>query len=242
MKHLIQCALLLILSSKVAFAQIDSTRTTVSFFISPTPQTFMVGDSLLVTGNKMKLEPGTYPIKAWIPTYELIDTSLTVKTGAKPFKFMLRAEKRSPAYLEYLAKSSEYQTQKTLNFTLPVIATSILAGTATYTYFKAQSQYEDANKALKLYRNENRPDKLDEGYTEFDNTREAYRQNIISFYSQVGALAISSYFLYRGIKWLRQNKAPQYKEEKNPLALTSMSASPTIGNTNGLVLGLTFSF
>ncbi|MGB0176257.1 MAG: hypothetical protein ACPF9D_03765 [Owenweeksia sp.] len=239
MKYIIW-ALLLILGSKVGLAQTDST--TVSFFISPTPKTFMVGDSLLITGNKIKLEPGTYPVKAWIPTYELIDTSLTVKSGAQPFNFMLRAEKRTPAYLDYQVKSSEHQKKQTLHFTLPLVTTGILAGTATYTYFRAQSNYKEATEALEVYRNESRPDDLNERYTEFDNARESYRKNIISFYSQVGALAVSSYFLYRGIKWLRENKAPQYQEEKNPLVLTSMSASPTAGKANGLVIGLTFSF
>ena len=106
MKYIIW-ALLLVLSSKVSLAQNDST--TISFFITPTPKTFKVGDSLLITGNKMKLEPGTYSLKAWIPTYELLDTSFTIKPGAEPFNVVLRAEKRTSDYLDYQAKSNRHQ-------------------------------------------------------------------------------------------------------------------------------------
>ncbi len=231
--------LLFLLSGRI-FCQVEES-TLVRFIIHPPAESLMIGDSLLKKGNKIALSPGRHPVKIWSPTYTLTDTSVTVNEGDKMINFVLVQKDHSETYTEYLQKVNSYENKRKVHFTLPLATTALLVGSTTITYFYTQARYDEAKAAFMEYKFDNQPTRVN-SFEEFERARDKYRNGITSFYIQAGALAISSYFLYKGVKWARAKRIPKYGKEKNPLALENVSVLPANGfQTSGFSMGLTFS-
>ena len=206
---------LLVLGCFLCTAQISAQhtpKTMIYFYTSPASESVIINDLRLMSGNEAMLDTGMNHIRLWAPNHYILDTLLYVKAG-QPIDFIYNFT-ALPGYEEHLRLSSRYFNKKAVNFYTPVIATGALITTMGLTYLSAQNRYDEANALWSEYLYEDND--LAGKFSEFEAARDSYRNQIRSFYIQSGALLISGYFLYRGIRWIQENKKPKYKGDKDP--------------------------
>ncbi len=219
-----------------AFAIKAQQTGTLKIYISPPPETIMIDDTELKFGNTADLKPGKYFLKAWAPNRELLDTIVEVKAGVvTSFFYNL---KPSPEYISFQKLEAQYSRDRSVKFGIPVTTTALVGGALVFTYLKGSKIREDALSAhedyIYAYSNSTKLEALDE----FESLQKKYRGYVTAYYVEWAALAVSSYFLYKGIKWVRKNKSPEFQAPKNPLALSGIGMSRDyFGN---YTYGLTF--
>lgn len=207
---------------------------TLKLYISPPPKTVMIDDTELKFGNTAELKPGKYFLKAWAPNKTLLDTIVEVKAGEVTtffYRFLPSQE-----FLEQNRILGAYNAERNKHLAIPGIATGLVAASLAITYFKGNSIRNEALDAYDeyLYANTN----IAEKSNNYETLQKQYRSYVTAYYIEWGALAVSSYFFYKGIQWAKKNKAPTFEEPKNPLALTGVGVSKDLfGN---YVLGMTF--
>lgn len=226
---------LFLLSSILVMAQQTGT---LKVYISPPAETIMIDDTELKFGNTAELKAGKYFLKAWAPDKKLLDTIIEVKAG-EVNSFFYRFQP-SEEYLDHRKVLAQYSKERTRHFVLPATATVLVGGSLLFTYLKGRQLRTDALNAYDEYYYAHTDQKVAEKRAEFVDLQSKYEGYVTAYYIEWGALALSSYFLYKGIKWIQKNKQPVYDQPKNPLALEGigMSRDPFGNYTIGLTLNL----
>ncbi len=207
---------------------------TLKLYISPPPQTVMVDDTELKFGNTMVLKPGKYFLKAWAPNKKLLDTIVEIKAGDITSFFYRFAP--SEEFLKQKSIIATYQAERNKHLSIPVMTTTLVAGALVFTYLKGNSVRQEALESYDEYKYAN--SNIDLKASEYTDLQSKYRGYVAAYYVEWGALAVSSYFLYKGIKWAKQNKAPTFDPPKNPLVLNGLGMTrDSFGN---YVVGMTF--
>lgn len=207
---------------------------TLKLYISPLPETIMIDDTELKFGNTKELKPGKYFLKAWAPTKQLLDTIIEIKAGETTtffYQFSPSAE-----FIKQKSVLAAYNTERSKHLTIPVMTTTLVAGALVFTYLKGNSVRDEALESYDEYRYANT--NIAQKSADYSALQSKYRGYVTAYYIEWGALAISSYYLYKGIKWVRKNKTPQFDPPKNPLALNGIGVNrDPFGN---YVVGMTF--
>ncbi len=207
---------------------------TLKLYISPPPATVMIDDVELKFGNTKELKPGKYFLKAWAPSKKLLDTIIEVKAGETTtffYQFSPSAE-----YTKQKSILAAYNTERSKHLTIPVMTTTLVAGALVFTYLKGNSIRKEALESYDEYRYANT--NITQKSADYTALQSKYRGYVTAYYIEWGALAVSSYFLYKGIKWVRENKAPSFDPPKNPLVLNGIGLNrDPLGN---YMVGMTF--
>lgn len=211
---------------------------TLRIFVSPPAETVMIDDTELVSGNTADLKPGKYFLKAWAPGKKVLDTIVEINAG-EINNFYYRF-KPSTTFMTYKKEMAAYNNQRAKHFILPVATTTVVAGSLLFTYFKGRQIREDAYSVYDDYKYANNPSDLSDSKQEYRDLQSKYQGYVTAYYIEWGAMAVSSYFLYKGIQWLRNNKTPEYKADDNPLALggLGMGRDPYGNYTLGLTINI----
>ncbi len=201
-----------------------------SLFIHTTPEVVWVNDSLLIKGNKMDLPEGNHRIRAWVPGYSPLDTVIAIK-AAENKQFFYRFD-RSEAYKTWEKRKTSHNNKKLIRFGLPVATTTILTGTMIYTFFSARNKHQEVLDKYDDYINS--ISNVSSAEADFTAAQDSYRRTYWSYYIQAGALAVSAYFLYKGIVWLQKNTFPDFVSEENPFAFNGIDikSDPYTGGIN----------
>jgi len=205
------------------------------FFIRVTPEFVYVNDSAITKGNKILLPPGDHQIRAWTPGYKELDTTISLKAGeVKKFFYSL---KRTDEYMAWEAGATSYINKKNLRIGLPAATTALLVGGTIYSYIAAKQKHQETLEKYDNYIIATA--NVNDLEAEFEEAQSSYQSLYWSYYIQLGALAISSYFLYKGFRWAVKNKYSDFEPAKNPFTLNSidLKRDPYSG---GLNLCLTF--
>ncbi len=221
--------ILLLNLSLMALAQNEGT---LRLYLTPAAEAVTIDGELMEYGNTAKLKPGKYFVQAWCPNKTLLDTIIEIK-ASETVSFFYRFE-NSPAYIAYLKESQSYSKQKLLNLGLPAATTVLIGGALVYTYIKGKNLQEEAEKNYELYRYAGYD--MNVRKTIFEESQKKYRGYYYAQFAEYAALAVSSYFLYRGIKWLKKNPGPELKKDKNPFTIDKVGFVPN--QYGGYGLGL----
>ncbi len=207
---------------------------TLKIFLSPPPETIIIDDAELEFGNTVDLKPGKYFLKAWAPNKMLLDTIVEVKAGQVTSFFYNFLPSKD--YLLQRNILGDYKVERGKKLATPILTTSLIAGALVFTHIKGNSIREEALAGYDNYQFAST--KIDEKAAEYTALQKKYRGYVTAYYIEWGALAVSSYYLYKGIKWARKNKAPIFDSPKNPLVLSGIGVNrDSFGN---YVLGMTF--
>lgn len=207
---------------------------TLKVFVSPPPETIMIDDKELESGNTIDLKPGKYFLKAWAPNKKLLDTIVEVKAGQVTSFFYNFIP--SEEYVRQGNIIADYKTERSKKLTTPILTTGLVAGAMVFTYLKGNSVRDEALASYDKYQYTNT--KINERAAEYSALQNKYKGYVTAYYVEWGALAVSSYFLYKGIKWAQKNKAPTFDPPKNPLVLNGIGMTKdSFGN---YVVGMTF--
>ncbi len=207
---------------------------TLKLYISPPPETIMVDDTELKFGNSIELKPGKYFLKAWAPNKKLLDTIVEVKAG-ETNSFFYRFV-NSDEFISQNRILGAYTKERNKHLAVPSITTALVAGALAITYFKGNSIRDEALESYNEYKYAN--SNINVEATEYLSLQSKYRGYVTAYYIEWGALAVSSYYLYKGIKWARKNKAPTFDPPKNPLALNAVGM--TRDRFGNYVVGMSF--
>ncbi|MFL5765175.1 MAG: hypothetical protein ACJ77K_14630 [Bacteroidia bacterium] len=242
-------SLLLLVSSLVAFAQVDSTaKGHLLVFVEPIETTVIRVDTMLVRSSQKPLElsPGRHVVKAWAPKKQLFIDTLSLKPGQTAF--VTRRLKNSPAYDHYKRQMESYRLQKFGTQILPPLITVGYSLSAYLKYKKtdkemaehfanaqdAQTKYETAISVANLTRYKDTYETEKENYEtcRVANNKLAKQSTIIVPVAVVATAALQ--ILARRIT------KPVYQEEAPLLTLNAvyLDADPRLGYSAGLVFNL----
>jgi len=221
---------LILSTSLLAFAQNEGT---LRLYLTPPAEAVTIDGELMEFGNSAKLKPGKYFVQAWCPNKTVLDTVIEIKAG-EILSFFYRFE-NSPAYIAYLDESNEYSKQRLIHFGLPAATTALIGGALIYTYIQGRKLQDEAESNYELYKYAGYD--LYERKTEFIESQKQYRKYYNAQFVEYAALAVTSYWLYRGIKWLKKNPKPELEEDKNPLKIDQVGFMPN--RYGGYGVGLT---
>lgn len=224
--------LMMILLLSVAQWATAQNEGTLRLYLSPPAEAVAIDGNIIEYGNSINLKPGKYFLQAWSPNKELLDTLIQVKSG-EVINFFHRFE-NSKTYNQYLADNRAYSKERNQHFTLPVITTLATIGALTFTIIKGQSLYEESQEKYEAYKYAGY--NIDERQKEFENARDKYRGYYYAQFAEYALLGISSYFLYKGIRWVKANPKPQLEKDKNPFKLNQVGFIPN--QYGGYGLGL----
>ena len=205
-------------------------------YLTPPAEAVAIDGELLDFGNSIALKPGKYFLQAWSPHKELLDTIVEIKAG-ETVNFFYRFE-NSKSYKNFQTVSSDYSRQKSLNFVLPAATTALLGGALVYTLIKGKDLQEQTEEKYLDYKYAGYDMEL--AKKEFEESQDKYRAFYYAQFVELAALAVSSYFLYKGIKWLKNNPKPELEKDKNPFTVDQVGFMPNQygGYGVGLVIKL----
>lgn len=209
-------------------------------FTSPASETLIIDNKKIERGSSTVVKSGEHRVRAWSPHHYPLDTVIKVEAGKiQPFYYNLKG---TPEYFEHRLLSKKHFNRKSFHYYLPLGSTVALAVSSTATYFIAQNTYDEANQLWVQYLRQGELN-IDNTYALFDEARDRYATQRTYFYVQTGALVLSAYLLYEGIKWTKNNKKPVPRMDKDPfLNFDSAFLTPTTGlnSQNGLALTMIF--
>ena len=214
--------LLSILLLSLGFAATAQNEGTLRLYLSPPAEAVTIDGNVMDFGNSSTLKPGKYFLQAWCPNKALLDTIIEIKEG-EILSFFYRFE-NSQAYNDYLYESQSYSKELNKHFTLPMASTVLVAGALVFTYFKGKELQEDAENKYELYKYAGFD--LDKRKSEFEKAQKKYKGYYYAQFVEYGALVVSSYFLYKGIQWLKKNQKPQLAKDQNPFTLDRIGFMP----------------
>ena len=221
--------ILLLSLSLLAFAQNEGT---LRLYLTPAAEAVTIDGELMDFGNTAKLKPGKYFVQAWCPNKAILDTVLEIKAG-ETLNFFYRFE-NSSRYIAQLEESSKYSKQKLLHVSLPATTTALIGGALVYTYLQGKKLQDEAESNYELYKYAGYD--LNERKATFEESQKKYRNFYYAQFVEYAALAASSYFLYKGIKWLKNNPKPDFEKDKNPFTIDQVGFLPN--KYGGYGLGL----
>lgn len=206
------------------------------FYLSPPAEAVAIDGEIVEYGNSKRLKPGKYFVQAWCPDKQLLDTIIEIKAG-ETLNLFHRFE-NSPAYLEYQATLKSYTLQKNKHFLLPAASTTIFAGLLTYTIIKGKQLEEQAESDYLTYKYAGYD--IESRQAAFEESQNKYKRYYYAQFVEYAALAASAYFLYKGIKWLKNNPKPEKTQDKNPFKIDQVGLIPNRhgGIGFGMVLNL----
>lgn len=207
---------------------------TLKIYLSPPPATIVIDGVELKLGNTADLKPGKYFVQAWAPNMVILDTILEVKAGEiTSFFYHFQT---SPEFLAQQDILNQYSNKRATKLAIPVTSTIVLAGALAFTYIKGVDAREEALASYDAYKYSNT--NIDGLAADYENARSKYQGYVVAYYIEWGAMAISSYYLYKGIQWARKNKEPKFNNPKNPLVFNGLGmARDNFGN---YVVGMKF--
>ena len=225
--------ILLLSAAQWAFAQSEGT---LRLYLSPPAEAVAIDGNIMEYGNSVNLAPGKYFLQAWSPNKELLDTIIQIKSG-EVINFFYRFE-NSQAYNQYIVDSRAYSKERNKHFTLPVVATVATIGALAFTIAKGQSLYKESEEKYESYKYAGY--NIDQRKKEFENSQDKYRPYYYAQYVEYALLGVSSYFLYKGIKWLKENPKPQLEKDKNPFKVDQVGVTSNQFGGYGVGLSLRF--
>lgn len=225
--------ILFLSTSLLALAQNEGT---LRLYFTPAAEAVTIDGELMEYGNSAKLKPGKYFVQAWHPNKALLDTIIEIKAGETQ-SFFYRFE-NSETYIAHLEKSQTYSNQKLLHFGLPAASTALVGAALVFTYVKGKQTYDETQEKYEQYKYASYDMNLRK--SEFEESQKKYRAYYYAQFAEYAALAVSSYFLYKGIKWLKKNPKPVLENDKNPLTIDKVGFMPNQygGYGMGLVIKL----
>lgn len=226
----------LLLLCFTAGLQAQETTGTIRFYFSPPAEAVTIDGKLLDYGNTAVLPAGKYFIQAWSPDKKILDTILEVQQG-QINRFFYRFED-SKAFQEHQLVVKEYNQERSKHFAIPMTATLVCAGLITINYFQGKKLEDETIEAYNSYKYEHT--EIKKKKAEFEEVQDKYRRNYYIQYAEYAGLAVSSYFLYKGIKWLIAHPKPQKVEDKNPFKVKSVGM--TTDQFGSYKIGLTLNF
>lgn len=221
--------ILLLSLSLLAFAQNEGT---LRLYLTPAAEAVTIDGELLEYGNTAKLKPGKYFVQAWCPNKALLDTVIEIKAGEIQ-SFFYRFE-NSDTYESYLQNSKAYGKERNLHFAIPLSTTAIIGGALVFTYLKGKQLQDEAESNYELYKYAGYD--IKDRKAAFEESQKKYRGYYYAQFVEYAALAASSYFLYKGIKWLKDNPKPKLEKDKNPFTIDKVGFAPN--QYGGYGLGL----
>jgi len=224
---------LLLSMSLLAFAQNEGT---LRLYLTPAAEAVTIDGELLEYGNTARLKPGKYFVQAWCPNKSLLDTIIEIKAG-DTINLFYRFQ-NSPEYNAHLAEASKYSKEKLIHVGLPAATTTILAGALVYTYFNGKKLQEETENNYELYKYAGYD--MNARKANFIESQKKYRKHYHAQFLEYAGLALSSYWLYEGIKWLKNNPKSELEKDKNPFTLDKVGFVPN--QYGGYGLGLVIKF
>ena len=221
---------LILSTSLLAFAQNEGT---LRLYLTPPAEAVTIDGELMEFGNSAKLKPGKYFVQAWCPNKAVLDTVIEIKAG-EILSFFYRFE-NNENYISYLEETKAYVKKRNVHVALPVTATAISAGALIFTYFKGKQLNDEADAKYLEYKYAGVD--IAEKEAEFNQAQDKYRNYYYAQFVEYAALAVSSYFLYKGIRWLKQNPKPELEKDKNPFKVDQVGFMPN--RYGGYGVGLT---
>lgn len=191
-------------------------------YLSPPAEAITIDGEILEYGNTAKLKPGKYFVQAWCPDKTLLDTIVEIKSG-EVLNFFYRFTD-SPEYTQYTQTLKEYNKEKATHLFLPAFSTAAIAGILTYTIIKGKRLEKQLESDYLAYKYAGYD--LVKKEQKFYDSRKKYSSYYKAQFIEYGALLASSYFLYKGIQWLKQNPKPQKEEDRNPFKLEQAGIAP----------------
>lgn len=224
--------ILTILCLSASFLALAQNEGTLRLYLTPAAEAVTIDGELMEFGNTAKLKPGKYFVQAWCPNKKLLDTIIEIKAGEIQ-SFFYRFE-NSEAYSAHLAVAQAYSKQKLLNFGLPAASTVLVGATLVFTYVKGKNLHDETQEKYEQYKYASYDMSFHKA--EFEKSQKKYRGYYYAQFVEYTALAVSSYFLYKGIKWLKKNPKPELEKDKNPFTLDKVGFMPN--QYGGYGLGL----
>lgn len=215
--------------SLLAFAQNEGT---LRLYLTPPAEAISIDGQLMEFGNSAKLKPGKYFVQAWCPHKKVLDTLIEIKAG-EINSFFYRFE-NSEAYVSYMDDMNAYSKEKAVKLTVPAMATVLAGGALVFTYVKGNQLKKEADANYELYKYAGYD--IAERKADWEESQKKYQAYYYAQFVEYAALAASSYFLYKGIKWLRNNPKPQLEKDKNPFRIDKVGFAPN--QYGGYGLGL----
>lgn len=209
---------------------------TLRLYLSPPAEAISIDGEVLEYGNSKQLKPGKYFVQAWCPDKKLLDTIVEIKSG-EILNFFYRFED-SPAQIAHMANLKAYTKERNKHFLLPAASTTIIAGLLTYTIIRGKQLEDQAESDYLTYKYAGY--NIESHEATFKKSQDKYKRYYYAQFVEYAALAASSYFLYKGIKWLKNNPKPTKEKDKNPFKLEQVGFMPnTYGGAGfGMVLNL----
>lgn len=224
--------ILLLSAAQWAVAQNEGT---LRLYLSPPAEAIAIDGEILEYGNTARLKPGKYFVQAWCPDKNLLDTIVTISSG-EVLNFFYRFED-SPSYKSYQSTLNAYTKERNKNFVLPAATTVAMAGILTYTLIRGKQLQEQAESDYLSYKYAGYD--IEKHEDVFEESQSKYRQYYYAQFVEYVALAVSSYFLYKGFKWLKNNPKPVKEEDKNPFKLEQVGFTPNPYGGIGIGMVLT---
>ena len=205
---------------------------TLRLYLSPPAEAITIDGEILEYGNTARLKPGKYFVQAWCPDKTLLDTIVEVKSG-EVHNLFYRFED-SPTQKAYLSTLNAYTKEKNKHFVLPAATTAIVAGLLTYTIIKGRQLEDEAESNYLRYKYAGYD--IQKHEATFKESQDKYRQYYYAQFVEYAALAVSSYFLYKGFKWLKNNPKPEKVEDQNPFKVDQVGFAPN--SFGGMGIGM----
>lgn len=224
--------ILIILLLSTSFLALAQNEGTLRLYLTPAAEAVTIDGELMEYGNSVKLKPGKYFVQAWCPNKAVLDTIIEIKAGETQ-SFFYRFE-NSATYKAHLAVAETYSKKKLLHVGLPATTTVLVGAALVFTYIKGKQVHDETEDKYQQYKYAGYD--LSFRKSEFEKSQKKYRGYYYAQFAEYTALAVSSYFLYKGIKWLKKNPRPELEKDKNPFTLDKVGFLPN--QYGGYGLGL----
>ncbi len=219
------------------FVSLGQEQSYLRIYVSPTPETIVIDDKELKHGYTMPVLPGDHRIQLWKPYYTMLDTVININE-VKVYNFNYELE-ATPAYIAFQQESKRYRRQRIKKMALPAAITATSGAALAYLYVKGNKIYDELTRAQEEYRYAGY--NLEESRNNYNELQRSYRAHYYGQFVAYGSLAVSGYFLVKGIKWVKNNPAPELPAVKNPLTLNSVGVAPIPGPGSGVMMGVNIS-
>ena len=226
-------------SHSILFSQTESSFLRLKFYNAKKPlckindlPTFKVNDTTL------KLSPGQYNVKIWMPTTSLIDTTIILKSNdSSTYTFKI---KYTPEFSKHMSDYSRYKFLQSKRYFLPpiYIGASIGAGLLSHSIALKRARLALIDRAE--YSGASSQSAMDAAEKSFIQNKKDYKKFINI---EIGMYALAGVFTANYLRLLikqKRTKTPVYHEEKL-LSKIKFNAYPVVAEKKWMV-GLSMNF